>query len=331
MIHTRIKFRHLQCFLEVARLKSVVNAADSLRVTQPAVSKTLKELEDILGVRVLDRSRAGVELTAHGSLFLRYASVAMTALKQGVDSVANALAQQEPVLPIGVLPSVAARIIPRSVQDLLAEIPNARVRLSTGPNDYLLEQLRIGRVDLVVGRLSTPAQMVGLSFEHLYSERIVLVVRPGHPLLQADPAEPQDLAAWPLVLPGEGAIIHEAAQRFLVARGLDGVAAAVETVSPSFGRSFVQDTDAVWVISYGVVVRDLADGLLAALPVNTGDTLGPVGLTRRADEDLPPAATSLITILRRLARASDDGPPTRGPLGHMAGTPAADRSAFITD
>ncbi|WP_031324563.1 LysR family transcriptional regulator, partial [Pseudomonas taiwanensis] len=72
-LDTRIKYRHLLCFLEIARQGSLARAADILAISQPAISKTLKELEDLLETRLFARSRQGVELTPAGTRFMRYA------------------------------------------------------------------------------------------------------------------------------------------------------------------------------------------------------------------------------------------------------------------
>lgn len=70
-LDTRIKYRHLLCFLEIARQGSLARAADILSISQPAISKTLKELEDLLEARLFERSRQGVELTPAGTRFMR--------------------------------------------------------------------------------------------------------------------------------------------------------------------------------------------------------------------------------------------------------------------
>ena len=77
MIDRRIKFRHIQCFVEIVRQKSMKRAAERLYLTQPAISKTLKELEDILGAAMLTRSRAGVALTRQGEVFLHFAEMSL--------------------------------------------------------------------------------------------------------------------------------------------------------------------------------------------------------------------------------------------------------------
>ncbi len=73
MIENRITYRHLQCFIEIVRQNSFTRAADVLALTQPAVSKKLKELEDMLDVQLMERSKKGIELTQFGEVFLKYA------------------------------------------------------------------------------------------------------------------------------------------------------------------------------------------------------------------------------------------------------------------
>lgn len=89
MIDSRVKFRHLQTFVEVARQKSVMKAAELLHVSQPAVTKTIRELEQVLGVDVFERDGRGIKITRYGEVFLRHAGAALTALRQGLDSVSQ--------------------------------------------------------------------------------------------------------------------------------------------------------------------------------------------------------------------------------------------------
>ena len=79
----RIKFRHLDAFSASARAGSLKAAAESLGLTQPAISRTLKELEEITGATLLERGRAGVQLTPEGEIFLQFAEASSGALRQG--------------------------------------------------------------------------------------------------------------------------------------------------------------------------------------------------------------------------------------------------------
>ncbi|ADZ71136.1 pca operon transcription factor PcaQ [Polymorphum gilvum] len=301
MIDHRVKYRHIQCFLEVARRRSLVKAANALAVTQPAVSKTLRELEDILEVRLFERSRKGVVLTQFGEVLLHYAGASLAALKQGLDSVAQARMSGESYLNVGVLPSVAARIVPVAVERFQAESVETTLTLITGPNTFLLSRLRVGELDLVVGRLADPEQMAGLSFTHLYSERVAFVVRRGHPLLKEPNLDLRRIAEFPVLYPTREAIIRPYVERLLIAQGVTRLPKRVETISNTFGRSYTLDTDAVWIISSGVVSRDVAAGDLVELPLETSETTGPVGLTTRADAAPTPALLMFQSCLRYAA------------------------------
>jgi LysR family pca operon transcriptional activator len=281
-VDPRVKLRHIACFLEVARQRHVGKAASALALTQPAVTKTILELEAILSAELFDRTRRPLALTGHGEVFLRYAGAAMTALQQGVQSMHGAT--EVVGLAVGALPTVSARILPAAVAAFARHGDGVRLRIVTGPNPYLLAQLRQGDLDLVIGRMAEPAVMTGLSFEHLYSERIALVVRAGHPLAAAGRAfDLGGIAAYPLLMPPPDSIIRPTVDRFLLAHGIAQPPSGIETVSDSFARGYLRMSDAVWVISEGVVADDIAHGTLAELPVDTSDTLGPVGLTMRAD------------------------------------------------
>ncbi len=294
---SRIKIRHLACFLEVAARRSFGGAAEALAITQPAVSKAIAELEDILGVTLFERSRRGVFLTGYGEAFQQYAGASMTALRQGVDSVSQAQARGGPTLAIGALPTTANRIMPPAVQRAKAEGLGATLRIITGPNDLLLNELRQGDLDLVIGRLAAPRQMQALAFEYLYSEEVIFVVRPGHPLLSNETVELGQLADFTVILPTVRSIIRAEVDRLLVSQGVAALPDIIESVSPDFSRRYTRTTDAVWIISYGVVADDLAEGVLKRLPVNAPASLGPVGLTQRAEM---PASVSLQILMKAI-------------------------------
>jgi pca operon transcription factor PcaQ len=297
-IDPRIKLRHLTGFLEVARLRSVVGAAAALNVSQPAVSKTIQELEQFLGSPLFDRSKRNLFLTPFGESFHRYASASLAALRQGLDM---ARGNDAAVVRVGALPTVSARILPGAVAAFSAGNPGVHTRITTGPNDYLLNLLRTGDVDFVIGRMAEPEAMAGLSFEHLYSEPVVMVVRPGHPLL----AEPRFaltmIERYQTLMPTPSSLIRRLVDRMLLTHGITELRDEVETVSDAFGRAYISQTDAVWIISQGVVANDVAAGKLALLPVDTRETIGPVGFTTRTDMAPGVATSSLIQAVREVA------------------------------
>lgn len=310
MIDTRIKFRHLQTFVEVARQKSVMKAAGVLHVSQPAVTKTIRELEEVLGVAVFERDGRGIRITRYGEVFLRHAGAALTAIRQGFDSVSQVRNGNAPPIRIGALPTVSTRIMPRAVALFLAEETGVRIKVVTGENAVLL-QLRVGDLDLVVGRLAAPERMTGFSFEHLYSEQVVFCVRAGHPLSAAGRSVFAGLADFPVLMPTKGSIIRPVVERLLIANGVAELPNQIETVSDAFGRAFVRASDAIWIISAGVVAGEIEAGQLAALNVDTSETKGPVGLTMRADSVPSLPQSILMQAIRQAASALNTGSVSR--------------------
>ena len=182
--------------------------------------------------------------------------------------------------------------------------------VETGPSPYLLELLRTGAIEFFVGRMASPRVMDGLSFEQLYSEELAFVVRPSHPLLGGRPPELRDIARYQLMMPPRQAIIRAAVDRLFTAAGVGRLFAEIETVSNSLGRSYTLMSDAIWIISRGVVERDLSARQLVSLPFDVVATRGPVGITTRSSGGLSLPAQAMIDAIRAAVPA-DEPPPAR--------------------
>ena len=301
MLDPRIKFRHLQCFLEIARQGGISRAADALAITQPAASKALRELEDILAIRLFERSRKGIRLTRFGEIFLRHASACVMAIREGVASVASARESGGHAVTIGVLPNVGARLMPRALALFKQSALETVVRIATASNAQLFDELKRGDLDLVVGRLVGPADMIGLSFEHLYSEPLTLVVRAGHPLAAPRPFDLSAIERYPVSLPSAGTIIRGDIDRFFIDHGIRPSADRVETISITFARAHVLSGDAVWAVPRGAVMGDLKAGLLAELPIDRTPLEGSIGLAMRSDTVPTPLVGMLLSTIREVA------------------------------
>ena len=263
----RIRLRHLQCFLAVAQHGNLRRAALALAITQPAVTKTLNELEDLLGKALFVRGRGGATLTAEAEAFMPHARASLQALALAVDSVRRERAAP-PLLRLGVLPTVAPSFLPAVLSPLLAQWPALDVRIATGRNAQLIEQLRSRDVDAVIGRLADPELMQGVSFEHLYAEPVVIVARPRHPLLRAAARRRgtrPDLAHYPCVLPPSGTQIRQVADGFLARHGLGADSGRIETLDTALARALVLEGDHLWFTPLGAVQPDLSSGALVRL------------------------------------------------------------------
>ncbi len=168
------------------------------------MSKTIRELETGLGVALFERGPRGVKLTPAGRTLLRHAAPALRSIGEGIEAVRRE--EPEPVVRLGALSNVEGGLLPETLLALHRERPDIRVEVDTGTSAALLTRLRLGELDLVVGRMSEAEEIRDLVFEHLYYEPMIVVVRAEHPALAdtgsraryqpADPLPMGDPAAW---------------------------------------------------------------------------------------------------------------------------------------
>ncbi|WP_240674156.1 LysR substrate-binding domain-containing protein [Crenobacter cavernae] len=167
--------------------------------------------------------------------------------------------------------------------------------------------LKAGEIDFAIGRMADPEMMVGLSFELLFVEPLVLVTRPGHPLAADNPPSLEVVLGFPLIVSPRGMVPRHNTESFLQLLGLRLPANVIETLSVSLARLMAQRFDYVWFVSAGAVRDDLEKGLLARLELSTDGTEEPVGLLMRS-ESTPSAATrELVGVIRDTAASQRGG------------------------
>lgn len=277
IMHPAIKLRHIRAFLDIAFDGNLSAVARRQGISQPALSRTLAEIEDLLGVALFRREKRRLALTEAGAVFRGHASLGLQALEAGAAALRPGAGGN--TIRVGILPTAATRLFPIVALRFRETQPETLLKIETGPHSYLLRLLRDGEIDLMIGRMPVASEMAGLTFEHLYEEEIVLVARAGHPMAQHP--VPALLQAVPLILPPEGALIRRAVNDYLVSLGLPAVRPAFETVALAVGRGILAGSDAVWFISRGVVADEVERGDLIVLPTGARFLSGSVGVTRR--------------------------------------------------
>lgn len=295
-MHPAIKLRHLRAFLDIAASGSLTTAARAQGITQPALSRSLAELEGLLGVALFLRQNRRLVLTDAGAGFRETASHALQMLDAGAAALKPGAAPGR--LRVGVLPTVAGRLFPRIALAFAARSHGVTLAVETGPHSHLVGLLRAGKIELMIGRMPDASDMAGLRFDHLYEDRITLVARAGHPLIANGAGAA--LAACPVILPPRSALIRRAVEDYLRARDLRPVL-MMETAALAVGRGVLVGSDALWFISHGVVEDDLALGVLAEVPTCAASLSGAVGMTLRQSETPSPALDLLVRLTREIA------------------------------
>lgn len=275
IMHPAIKLRHLRAFLDIAAAGALSPVARVQGISQPALSRTLAELEDLLGCPLFLRQRRRLVLTAQGAVFRHHATLGLQALEAGVAALNPAA---EGKIRLGILPTAATRLLPRVALRFRALQPHMILKIETGAHAYLMGLLRDGAIDMMIGRMPDQTDMAGLRFTHLYEEDIVLVARNGHPLLALPVA--QILPAVPVILPPDGALIRQKVNDYLAVLGLPDLRPAVETVALAIGRGILSGSNAVWFISRGVVAEELARGEIIEIATGVRFLSGAVGITQ---------------------------------------------------
>jgi DNA-binding transcriptional LysR family regulator len=297
-----VQLRHLRCLVAVAQERNLARAAERLALSQPAVSKTLAELEALAGLRLVERGPKGARLTAAGEDLLAHALRVLEALGEAGESVDGGRSTRNARLRLGALSSVAPAWLPQVLESFGQSHPQVIVTLSTGPNPPLLDALRAGQLDSVLGRITDPQHMSGLSFELLQTDPLAVVTRAGHPLTEASPLSIHAVLDYPLVVYSEGTIPRHTTESFLSAWGLKlPEARRLETLDVMVARLLVRDTDSVWFTPLGAAADDLANGTLVRLALPTPGTEEPVGLLVRSDVALPVHAREFTAQVRELA------------------------------
>ncbi|HFW5488623.1 TPA: LysR substrate-binding domain-containing protein [Salmonella enterica subsp. enterica serovar Virchow] len=294
----RIRLHHLHTFVAVAQQGTLGRAAETLNLSQPALSKTLNELEQLTGTRLFERGRLGAQLTVPGEQFLTHAVKVLDALNTAGQALNRKEDASADVVRIGALPTAALGILPAAIGRFHQQQKSTSLQVATMNNTMLLAGLKSGEIDLGIGRMSDPELMGGLNYELLFLESLKLVVRPGHPLLQ-ETITLSRVMEWPVVVSPKGTVPRQNAEALLQSQGCKMPAGCIETLSASLSRQLTVDYDYVWFVPSGAVKEDLRQATLVSLPVPTQSAGEPIGILTRVDIPLSTGAQMLIAAIRK--------------------------------
>ncbi|AOZ32988.1 TPA: LysR family transcriptional regulator [Salmonella enterica subsp. enterica serovar Typhimurium] len=294
----RIRLRHLHTFVAVAQQGTLGRAAETLNLSQPALSKTLNELEQLTGTRLFERGRLDAQLTVPGEQFLTHAVKVLDALNTAGQALNRKEDASADVVRVGALPTAALGILPAAIGRFHQQQKSTSLQVATMNNTMLLAGLKSGEIDLGIGRMSDPELMGGLNYELLFLESLKLVVRPGHPLLQ-ETITLSRVMEWPVVVSPKGTVPRQNAEALLQSQGCKMPAGCIETLSASLSRQLTVDYDYVWFVPSGAVKEDLRQATLVSLPVPTQSAGEPIGILTRVDIPLSTGAQMLIAAIRK--------------------------------
>ena len=288
----------LELLVAVADTGSLGLAARQLRISQPAASQRLGSLEATLGLRLLDRSPAGSELTPAGVLIVEWArSVLVT--RDGLTCVAEAMREgRTPPLRLAASLTTAEFLLPKSLVALRRSHPDVRIRLAMGNSTTTLSAVHRGDADLgFVETIGTLAKE--LRQRTVARDRLVLVVSPDHPWASLQrPLAAAELAATSLVMREKGSGTRQTLTQVL-ADAAPLAPAALEAASTTAVKAATLSGLAPAVLSALALSAELASGSLVEVAVADVDLQRPLRAVWRRDRALPPAGQRLLELLGR--------------------------------
>lgn len=194
-----MELRHLRYFVAVAEEENVSRAALRLHVSQPGLSRQVRDLEDELGFLLFQRGPKSLRLTNAGKAFLDQARSVLQRVDLAVEA-ARAVAQNTPAeIQVGYAPTLTVRILPPALRLFHANFPNVRVALNDLSTEGMLAQLRSEQIHVALMVRPLPRMLRGLDFKELARDPLRVAVAPKHRLAGADSLTLAQVAAEPLL------------------------------------------------------------------------------------------------------------------------------------
>jgi DNA-binding transcriptional LysR family regulator len=295
--------RELRCLLAVAEHGGIGRAARSLAIAQPALTRTVRQIEARLGTRLFDRHARGVVPTEAGRGLIAHARAIQAELRQARDDITRLRRREKAVssLTIGVMPITAAALVPRAVTMLLEEEPSLRVHLVEGFNRSLIPALQQREVDAIVGPLTDTAPP-GIVEEVLYQSDLLVAVRRDHPLASRRSVTFRDLMHYPWALAGADTGPRRQVEAGFRAEGLPLPDASLTSDSVAALKALVIESDRICALSHELVEPEMSGGLLTLLPIRWPARSRPIGVSRLEARSESEVIARFVGALRSIVR-----------------------------
>ncbi len=293
----RLKFRHLRTLESLSTHKSLLKASKAMFVSQPALTRSLREAEEIIGTRLFERHSRGVTETDAGRVVAHSAREILLELRRLEGELNRLHDAAGDALVIGALPVAAAGLMPGVMARFHATHPAAKVRIIQGRTEELLPALEVGDLDFIVGRLYALPSEDSFQRTILYHEPISIIAREGHPLFDGRDINPSVIGEFKLVLP-------TTSQR--VGLDIDAALASIDaTIEPalrsssiSLIREMLYSTDFIAAVPQLMLAGDLLRGALRVVPLPVNAPSRAAGLIHRAGKTTMPVALAFVSALQ---------------------------------
>jgi len=292
-----LKLRHLVLVDALTRQGSVIGAAAGLHITQPVATRTLQELEAILGVPLYERGPRGVTPTTIGRTFTVHARAVLAHLSQAGRQVTEFVDPHRGTVVVGAHATGPNALLVQAIAKLKIERPLQTVVVRESSPEVLSAELEAGRIDLIVGQLTSVTTKSEL-YTPLYEESIEICARAKHPMAQRRRITLAELTDYPWIIPGTETALRREIDHLFTRHALPLPKNRVETPSTPIVRQLLIKTDSITVLPGPIESHELG---LRALPVTCEPIGHTVGITMAAGRALSDSANALIQTLQAVA------------------------------
>lgn len=297
-----MKLHHLRDFVAIAHTRSLRAAARSLGLAQPALTRSLRELEAELGAALVERHARGVHLTELGELYLVRAQAAMAELRRGRDEVAQRQGELTGTVALGVSSAACMALMPQVYNAFRKRFPGVRLQIVEGFFRTLGQRLEDGSLDFLVG--PRPDRPAGKPFhiELLFENERFVVGRHGHPLNAARCLADLVGAEW--LLTGVRDQVGNEFEEVFTDNGLTPPVALTQSDSMIGVASLLSTTDMLAVLPRQWVDSPVLRHVIETISIQERFPGPDIVRITRANLPLTPAAEALSTLMEREAVAS---------------------------
>lgn len=301
-LRARLKTRQLLLLIALDEQRNIHRAAGELHMTQPAASKQLKDLEDMLDVKLFERLSRGMEPTIYGETMIRHARMALTSLSLAHEDIVALKSGLSGQVAIGAIMSVGMSLLPRAISRVKQVAPQMRIGVEVDTSNMLIDRLKRGSLDFLVARILEDDVDSALQYEELADEPVCVVTRVGHPLQHADGLTLADIATAPWVLSPNGSVLRYRCDTMFRRAGLAPPDNTVDTTALLLIISLLQHTDSLHLMPLDVARYYAQLNIVSILPIDVAVKMDGFGIITRRDHLLSPSAGVLLDAVRVAAR-----------------------------
>lgn len=258
--------RQLRAFLAIAQTGSLGRAADTLHVTQPALSRVVKQMESQLRVQLFERRTTGMELTSFGEALLPYAEHLTEEASLAIEEINVRLGMGRGTVRVGTVASAAVMVLPALLDRIHAAWPNLQLQIMEAVEDKLASALADNDIDVVLSGPIPESDAVMRVAEHKFSDRSMAIAASTHPLQQRQSVPAAELATHSWVMPAADAEPRKQFDALIHGLQLAPPRVVVETRSPSTIKAVVAQTRLLGWLPEPLFAAEKAAGLIRALP-----------------------------------------------------------------